>query len=272
MFSPRTLEEAKDFARAAHKSGLFPQLTSAEAAFVLMCIGGELGLSPMQSIRGIHLVDGKTSLSADAMVALVLARGAAEYFDLVSSTPERVEYATKRKGAPGEVRLAWTIEQARKAGLAARKTWQAYPEAMLGARCRSALARAVYPDILMGVYDRDEIEAPRESQALESHAVEVLPATPSRALAAYQAAPALEDGTQRAALEAALTSAESLADLARAAASVAASVKAGALSQHEREALQAVYRLRKEELDVRAITETAAPVMEVFQGAEVVNG
>src|SRR5690606_17440997 len=42
------------------------------------------------------------------------------------------------------------------AGLTGRQNWKAHPAAMLRARASAALARAVYPDVAMGIYDPDE--------------------------------------------------------------------------------------------------------------------
>src|SRR5690606_27529948 len=41
-------------------------------------------------------------------------------------------------------------------GLTGRSNWKAHPAAMLRARASAALARAVYPDVAMGIYDPDE--------------------------------------------------------------------------------------------------------------------
>jgi hypothetical protein len=48
------------------------------------------------------------------------------------------------------------MEQAKAAGLSGGDNWRKHTAAMLRARCSSALARAVYPDLMMGVYEHDE--------------------------------------------------------------------------------------------------------------------
>jgi hypothetical protein len=50
------------------------------------------------------------------------------------------------------------MEDARRANLVGRQNWKAHPAAMLRARCAAALARAVYPDLLLGVYEESEGE------------------------------------------------------------------------------------------------------------------
>lgn len=157
-FTPTGLEQASQLAMTLAKSTLIPEHLRGKPADVLVTIitGHELGLSPMQSLRGMHVINGKASMSADLMVALVLKhRDVCEFFRLVKSTDAEATYVTKRIGS-AEVALTWTIAQAGNAGLAGKGTWKAHPAAMLRARCAAALARAVYPDLVLGVYDPDE--------------------------------------------------------------------------------------------------------------------
>jgi hypothetical protein len=143
------------------KSNLIPSdlRGKAEDVFVQLLAGHELGLTPMASLRGIHVVKGKPILAADTMVALVLARGA-KYFRCIAESDTSVTYETLREGAPEPQRATWTIQDAERAGLTG-DNWKKYPRAMLKARCKAVLARDVYPDVLAGCYDeteRDEIE------------------------------------------------------------------------------------------------------------------
>ena len=141
------------------KSTLIPDHLKNKPADILVTIitGHELGLSPMQSLRGMHVINGKASMSADLMVALVLTSTGtfASSSAWSSSTDARAEYETKRHGSE-PVKLAWTMTQANAAGLSGSPTWKKHPAAMLRARCAAALARAVYPDLVLGVYDPDE--------------------------------------------------------------------------------------------------------------------
>ena len=98
-------------------------------------------------------------MSADLMVALVLKhRDVCEYFRLVESTPERATYETLRDGSDKPSILTYTIEDAKRANLLNNPTWKSHPAAMLRARCGTALARATYPDLVLGVYDEYEGE------------------------------------------------------------------------------------------------------------------
>jgi hypothetical protein len=123
----------------------------------MAAVGVDLGLTPMQSVRGMHLVKGKPILAAQTIHAIVVKRrDVCLYMVLVESTHEKATYKTQRVGDPEPTTLTWTIQMAQRAGLLQNPTWKNHPEAMLRARCISAICRAVYPDLVLGVYDEDE--------------------------------------------------------------------------------------------------------------------
>ena len=180
-----------DFAARAVKSGLLPSaIKSPEAAFIIIATGAELGIRPMQALRGIHVIEGKAVLSADLWAALANAHKDCLYFMMVGGDDTYCTYETHRRGAPHPVVMTHTIEQARQAGKGKTGTWAAHPAAMLRARCVMSLARAVYPDLLLGVYEESEGEEIRESAqrpqrpALVTVEAEVLPALPPGSLSA----------------------------------------------------------------------------------------
>lgn len=156
---PRTIDEVARLARMAAASGL-AKTTSPEAAGMLICAGLEIGLTPMQALLGMHMVEGRPTLAADTIVALVMRRtDVCEYWHTIEATTERHTIETKRRG-DGFVpeRRTWTTEDAKRAGLLGKPIWQRYPADMLRHRCATALARAVYPDVIAGMaYTREEI-------------------------------------------------------------------------------------------------------------------
>jgi hypothetical protein len=79
------------------------------------------------------------------------------FFKLAKSDDRIATYVTERKGE-GQTEMSFTMEQAKNAGLGG-DNWRKYPAAMLRARASLALARAVYPDLMLGVYDPDEVPA-----------------------------------------------------------------------------------------------------------------
>ncbi len=129
--------------------------------------GRGLGLSAMQSMRGVYSVEGRPGLDASLMQALCQQSPLCEYFNVVPNECDdtKATYVAKRVGCP-EVKWVYTIEAAQKAGLLdrgadeekkKRNNWNARPGAMLRARCKSELARMVFPDIIFGMYSREEL-------------------------------------------------------------------------------------------------------------------
>jgi hypothetical protein len=158
---PRTLDEVSNLAERLSKSNLLPKAMQGKAPDVLVTImaGQELGLSPMASLRAIHVIDGTPILSADGMVALVLGSGKAAYFERVEESDTSVTYETLRVGAKSPRRCTWTMEMAKHAALHLKDNWRLYPRSMLASRAKSELARDVFPDVLAGVYSDDEIDS-----------------------------------------------------------------------------------------------------------------
>jgi hypothetical protein len=152
----RTIDDVERIARIAVASG-YTSCRKAEEAAMLIITGHELGLSPAQSLRGIYVVSGKPVLSADLMVAVVRRSGLCESWRTVESTATRCTITTRRKGETHDATRTWTMDDAKRAGITGKGTWSAYPAAMLRHRCAADLAREVFPDVLMGLYDPEEL-------------------------------------------------------------------------------------------------------------------
>lgn len=157
-YEPTNLDEAFRMAQILVSSGLTPRgVDTPQKAFLIMAQGRELGLSTMQSLGNIYVVEGKVSLSSDLMAAMVLKSSVCEYLRIVEMTAERATYAAKRKGG-AEFRFSFSWEDATKAGLTGRATYKANPADMLRHRALSKCVRAVFPDVVAGLYSRDEAE------------------------------------------------------------------------------------------------------------------
>jgi hypothetical protein len=161
---PTTMGELEHFAAQANQSGFFG-VKNKEQALILAMTGRDLGLSYTQALRAFHVINGRPAMSADGMVAIALGHSdVCEYFTTIETTSERCTVETKRRGSPAAQRLTFTMADAKAAGLSS-PNWTKFPAAMLRARAKSSLARDVYPDLLMGLYDPDEIEAPAAAPA-----------------------------------------------------------------------------------------------------------
>lgn len=156
IFQPQNLDQAMRVSDVLAKSSVIPDSVRNKPGDVLAIIikGQELGLTMMQALSGIHVIKGKTVMAADLQVAIVKRHRDCEFFRLVKSDDTIATYETKRRGEQPTT-MSFTVEQAKQAQLSG-DNWRKYPAAMLRARCSSALARAVYPDLMLGVYEEDE--------------------------------------------------------------------------------------------------------------------
>lgn len=175
QLDPRDLNQAFKLGMSLHKSRMFAGYGNGEAVLSTVMAGRELGMPAIASLRAFHVIEGKMSLSAGAMVALVMKSGLAEYFEPLEFSETQATFETKRKGARNPVKLTHTIEMARKAwskGKTAAEqedTWQKSgwgknPTDMLVARATARLCRMVYADILAGLYTPEEL-----IEAAEAH-------------------------------------------------------------------------------------------------------
>ena len=169
QLDPRSMREAQVLADNLHKSRLFSAYGTPQAVLSTVMMGRELGLPAMASLRGVHIIEGKHSLSAALMVALVLKSGLAEYFEPISFSATEATFETHRKGARNPVRITHTIDMARQAWSKSEDAWSKSgwgrnPTDMLVARATARLARMVYPDLLAGLYTPEELEEIRESR------------------------------------------------------------------------------------------------------------
>jgi len=127
-----------------------------EAVLAALMSGAERGLGPMESLRSVHVIEGKPSLSAEAMRGLVLAAG--HDIEIVESTATRATVVGRRAGSDStSPPFTWTMDRARRARLANKQNWQTYPESMLLARASADLCRAVFPDVIAGLAATEEI-------------------------------------------------------------------------------------------------------------------
>jgi hypothetical protein len=161
MLNPDALTAALKIAERLSKSNLIPKALQGKPDDVLVVLltGRSYGVDPMTALSNISVINGKPVLEAKLLHGLCLARkDVCEYFVCVEANATAATYEAKRVGAPKPERKTWTIKQAQDAGLTSKENWQKYPQAMLEARAKAALARSAFPDVVTGAYIPDEAE------------------------------------------------------------------------------------------------------------------
>ena len=150
------MDQMQAMAKSLVAGKLFGFKTEAEAISIMLIAQAE-GRSPALAVRDYHIIQGRPALKADAMLAR---------FQNEGGVVEWVEYTeTKVTGkfshpqsSPTPIAITWTIEMAKRIGLANRDNWRNYPRAMLRSRVISEGVRTVYPGIAVGVYSVEETQ------------------------------------------------------------------------------------------------------------------
>jgi hypothetical protein len=132
--------------------------------------GREIGIGPMESINSIYLVNGQVAMSGKLMSALVHRAGHQIRLDIkdksVTATAYRRDYVTHELTKVGEV--TFSEADAKKAGLAAKDTYKAYPKIMMGWRAITALCRFYFGDVVSGMaaYVPEEVNIPASTEPI----------------------------------------------------------------------------------------------------------
>jgi hypothetical protein len=118
---------------------------------IAACIlyGAELGLGPMQSLAKVDVVKGRPAPRAELGRALALAAGHEIWVEETTNT--RVVIKGHRRGSSHVFTVTWTMDDARKAGIAANPAYAKYPRQMLLARASAELVRQMAPDVTGGI-------------------------------------------------------------------------------------------------------------------------
>ena len=152
------LAEVGQLAHAIANTDFVPKAMRGNEAAIAASIlyGDEVGLSPMQSLAKIAVIDGKPSLAAEAQRALILAAG--HNIWLEEQTTTKVTIAGKRFDQDQIGRVTWTMDDARRAKLDGKQNWRTYPRQMLVARASAELARSMFADVIGGLAAIEELE------------------------------------------------------------------------------------------------------------------
>lgn len=154
------------------KSGLFG-IKTPEQAVALMLIAQAEGMHPALASRDYHIIQGRHSLKADAMLARFISSGGKVQWHTYTDTEVS---ATFSHPSGGSVQISWDMARAKQADLGSKDNWKKYPRQMLRARVISEGIRTVYPGVAVGVYTPEEVqdfdEAPRMPQTVKSTVVD----------------------------------------------------------------------------------------------------
>lgn len=178
------LDALNKLGEALLKSGFFPDVTSVARAAIKVLAGRELGLGPVESMRSLHIIEGKIEMSADLLAQRVKAHPKYDYrVAKITNDMCSIEFLQRHPlGAPESIGLStFTIDDARTAGLldGASQTWRKWPRNMLFSRAISNGVAWFTPDVAGGgrIYVDGEISG-SDSGTLNIGSADESPAAP----------------------------------------------------------------------------------------------
>jgi len=167
-YQPKTLKELVEVGNIFAASEYFKDARAGAQAIVKIMAGQEMGLGLFESMNGFHIIEGKMTMAANLIAALVKRADGYDYKVLALDRTEcRLEFV--RNGESLGV-SEFTIKDAEQAGLIKpRGAWEKWPTNMLFARAVSNGVRFFCPEVTAGpVYTPDELGAEvDESGALD---------------------------------------------------------------------------------------------------------
>jgi hypothetical protein len=164
-YSMRDLDMMADAVVNSHLFGI----TSKPQALTLMLLAQAEGRHPVLAARDYHIIEGRPSKTAEAMVRDYLASGGEIEWQRLDDECAEAIFSHPRGGTSPPIR--WDIPRARQAGLLGRRgdMYSKYPRAMLRSRCVSEGIRTIWPAATSGMYVPEETEeiAPRRPRAMK---------------------------------------------------------------------------------------------------------
>ena len=133
-----------------------------ESCMLAIQHGSEVGLSPMQSLQSIAVINGRPTIWGDAALALVQSSPVCEYVkEYVEGQGDNLTAVceAKRRGYPAPTVSRFSMADAKRAGLAGKAgPWSQYPERMLALRARGFALRNAFADALRGLITAEEAQ------------------------------------------------------------------------------------------------------------------
>jgi hypothetical protein len=153
----KTLDVVLRKAEILLKSGMLPkELNTKEKIAVLIMKAKELNMPPLEAISHLYVVNQKVAIDSAGMLALILRSGLAKKIQF-GGDGTSAWCEMERKDGVISFKYTFTIEDARRAGLLNKESWQKYTKELLVARAISGCARKVFPDVVGGLYTVEEL-------------------------------------------------------------------------------------------------------------------
>lgn len=165
------VSDIERMARAFAASKLFG-VQNPDQALALCLVAQAEGRHPASAAQDYHIISGRPAKKADAMLRDFIANGGKVEWHQLDNT---MADATFSHPYGGTVRIDWTLDRAKEAGIA-NPMWKKYPRQMLRSRVVSEGVRTVCPGATSGMYVPEEVQDIVHEQAAPKASGEALPA------------------------------------------------------------------------------------------------
>jgi hypothetical protein len=167
----------RDQAQVLVKTGFLPEsIRTPKQALAIMMKGSELGVPPMHALSNIAVIKGKPVCGAELLLALIYRDHGDNAIKVLHTDNQRCVVAYRRRAWTEAEQFEFSMQEAKTAGITNNPTWTKYPQAMLRARCISAVARMAFADSIGGMYTPEELGA---AVTVDSEGAVVLDAAPA---------------------------------------------------------------------------------------------
>jgi hypothetical protein len=140
------------------KSGFLPPaVNTPEKAIAIMMKGKELGIGAMEALNSINVIQGKTSVSPQLMLALARRTGELENLDIKKDDKEAT-VTVKRKGMD-PITTHFGVKEATAMGMMFKDNYKKQPAIMFQWRALAENLRLTFGDAISGMYTPDELGA-----------------------------------------------------------------------------------------------------------------
>ena len=157
-----SFDDAFRFAKMVSGSEFAPKDFKGKPESCLLAIqhGSEVGLSPMQSLQSIAVINGRPTIWGDAALALVMGSPVCDFVsEGIDGDGDKMAAicVAKRRGYEKGCVVRFSVDDAKKAGLWGKAgPWTQYPKRMLQLRARGFALRDSFPDVLRGLVTAEE--------------------------------------------------------------------------------------------------------------------
>ena len=167
---PVSLRDKFFLAEQLVKSGIIPNsINTPQKAMAILQMGHELGLSPMVALNNISVVNGRATLGADLIVAIIMKHPDYDGMEIKGDDKQCTVSIRRRAGEKIDTFTgSFSMDDAARAGLTAKDSWKKYPQRMLKHRAISYAARDAFPDALSGIYMPEEMETIEAPEHIET--------------------------------------------------------------------------------------------------------